>query len=201
MRLNAPRAINDPGISRGSMRQNSSLPNYCETAAIRVQYWFGKDRDNLLHLSKGELKPHDFCKKYKCDLLKAPRIISHVEHLPLQGYALCKNKKQIKTRQVTAGNPLKRLQINVDASCCSANQKRFLHLSPSRVAHCKFREHFLVSKRLKNISHQSSCGTKGRKMVPIKASPSESSDETSFHQEFKEERHFNIGRVIKYLMD
>jgi hypothetical protein len=183
------------------MRQNSSLPNHCETAAIRVQYWFGRDKDNLLHLSSGEPKSHDFCKKYKCDQLKPPRIISHVEHLPLQGYALSKSKKQIKTRQVTAGNPLKRLQINVDASCCSVNQKSFLHLSPSRVAHSKFREHFLVSKRLKNIRQQSSGGPKRHQMVPINSSVSKASEETPYHQEFKEERHFNIGRVIKYLMD
>lgn len=186
------------------MRQNSSLLNHCETAAIRVQYWFGRDKNSLLHLSSGEFKTHDFSKKYKCDLVKTPRIISHIEHLPLQGYALSKGKKQIKTRHVTTENPLKQLQITVEGSCCSVNQKSYLHLSPSRVAQCKYREHFLVSKRLKNISHHTSGGSKNHQMVPIKSSISKDFSENPFLQEsgkFKEERHFNIGRVIKYLMD
>lgn len=186
------------------MRQNSSLHDHCETSASRVQYWFGRDRNTLLHLGSGELKPHDFCKKYKCDLLKPPRIISHVEHLPLQGYVFSKNRKQIKTRNVTPGNPLKQLQVSVDASCCNMNQKNYLHLSPSRVAHCKFREHFLVSKRLKNISQNAQGSSKRHKMVPIKpsgAKPPLQDEDPFLAGQFKEERHFHIGRVIKYLMD
>lgn len=187
------------------MKEKSSLSNPCETAAVRVQYWFGKDKENLLQKDNSAPKSQDFCKKYKCDLVKPPRIPSQVEHLPLQGY-LSKKKKHTKARSVTKDNPSKPLRITVDSSHCNVNQKNlnYLTLSSDRVAHCKHKEHFLVSRRLKTITKQHHDGPKRHQVVPIKSSTQKDLSENPYIQEWgrvKEERHFHIGRVIKYLTD
>src|SRR6185503_388326 len=108
------------------MKENSSFSTLCETAAVRVQYWFGKDKDNILPSMDSSSKTQDFSKKHKCDLVKTPRIPSQVEHLPLQGY-LTKKKRHTKPRQVTKENFSKSLRISVDPSHCSISQKNLNH--------------------------------------------------------------------------
>ena len=192
------------------MNENVSLPSPCENAAIRVQCWFGKDKENLLRLKKPLSEPQEFCKTYKCDLVKPPRMPSQIEHLPLQGYVLSKKKRQAKQRQVTKDNPLKPLRFSVDQAHCCVNQKNLNYmqrenpLSSNRVAQCKHKEHFFVSKKLKNISKQNPTGPKRHDVVRIKSSSQQDLAQNPYLQEWgkiKEERHFQIGRVIKYLID
>jgi hypothetical protein len=191
------------------MKENSSLSTPCETAAVRVQYWFGKDKGNLLPVAQSPTKPQEFSKKHKCDLVKTPRIPSQVGHLPLQGY-LSKKKRQTKHRQITKDNFSKALRITVDQSHCSISQKNLNYLqseyalSSARVAYSRLKEHFLVSKRLKNITKQGHTSPKRRDVVPIKSSNQQELSKNPYLQEWgkiKEERHFHIGRVIKYLTD
>ncbi|MBS0604203.1 MAG: hypothetical protein JSS60_04085 [Verrucomicrobia bacterium] len=192
------------------MKEKSSHSSPCENAAVRVQYWFGKDKANLLYLDKAVSEAKDFSKKHKCDPVKTPRIPSHVEHLPLQGYVLSKKRRQAKPRQVTKGNPSKPLKITVDGSHCNVNQKNLNFIEPeytlssARVAYCRLKEHFLVSKRLKNLSKQHHTGPKRHQVVPIKSSSQQDLSQNPYLQEWgkiKEERHFHIGRIIKYLTD
>lgn len=191
------------------MKENSSLSTPCETSAVRIQYWFGKDKGNLLPIVQSTSKGQDFSKKHKCDLVKTPRIPSHVEHLPLQGY-LSKKKRHNKHRQVTKENFSKTLRISIDQSHCTISQKNFNHLqsecalSSARVAYCRLKEHFLVSKRLKSITKQGDASPKRHDVVPIKSSNQQDLPQNPYLQEWekmKEERHFQIGRVIKYLTD
>lgn len=192
------------------MKEKSSLCSSCETAAVRVQCWFGKDKANLLQLNSPSTKFQDFCTKYKCDLLKAPRIPIQVDNLPLQQYVLAKKRKQTKTRCVSKENPSKPLGISLDSSYCNVSQKNLNHmtsenaLSSARVGYCKLKEHFLVSKRLKNMGKQQNTGPKRHQVVPIKSWAQEDLSQNPYIQEWekvKEERHFQIGRVIKYLVD
>jgi hypothetical protein len=192
------------------MKENSSFSTPCETAAVRVQYWFGKGKENLLLAHQPLPKTQDFSKKHKCDFVKPPRIPSHIEHLPLQGYVLAKKKRPTKQRQVTKENFSKALRISVDQSHCSISQKNLNHLHPqnalssARVAYSRLKEHFLVSKRLKNISKQKPTGPKRHDVVPIKSSTQQDLSKNPYIQEWgrvNEERHFQIGRVIKYLTD
>jgi hypothetical protein len=177
------------------MKEKSPFFNPCETAAVRIQCWFAQ-----LQRSNPVLKSQDFYKKYKCDLLKPPRIPSQIERL----HVLSKKKKQAKTRSVAKENSSKSLRISIDGSHCNVNQKNLNLITPQRVAHCKFREHFLVSKRLKTIAKQPSVGPKKHQVVPIKSSTEQDLSQNPYLQEWgraKEERHFQIGRVIKYLSD
>jgi len=190
------------------MKENSSFLTSCETAAVRVQYWFGKDKDNLLFIFRSP-KVHEFFKSHQCDLVKAPRIPSQVDHLPLQGY-LTKRKRQTKQRQITKESPSKKLKTAIDRSPCSISQKNFNHfhpentLSSARVAYCRLKEHLLVSKKLKSISKNREASPKRHDVVPIKSSTKEDLSNNPYIQEWgkiREERHFQIGRVIKYLAD
>jgi|ERR1700722_4993589 len=192
------------------MKETSSFATGCESAAIRVQYWFGKDKENILPTVQTPPHLQDFSKKHKCDLVKPPRIPSQVDHLPLQGY-LSKKKRQTKPRRVTKENISKSLRIHIDQSHCSISQKNINYLQPenalssARVAYCRLKEHFLVSKRLKSINKQEQHpGPKRHNVVPIKSSTQKDLSENPYIQEWgkiKEERHFQIGRVIKYLTD
>ena len=192
------------------MKEKSSLSSPCEDAAERVQYWFGKDKENLLQLKNTLPKSQEFCKKHKCDLVKPPKIPFQVEHLPLQGYVLSKKKKHTKQRHVTQGSPFEPLRFTVDQAHCCVNQKNSAHmhrenpLSSQRVALCRLREHFLVAKRLKNLSKERPTGPKRHDVVPIKSATQQDLAQNPYLAEwgkFKEERHFQIGRVIKYLAD
>ena len=193
------------------MKENTSTSSACENAAVRVHCWFGKDKENLLRLKNPLSKPQDFSKKHKCDPVKPPRIPSQVEHLPLHGYALSKKKRQSKQRHVTKENPSKPLRFNVGPSHCNVNQKNLNHLhqqnplTSDRVAQCRLKEHFFVSKRLKHLSKQKLSGPKRHDVVPIKSTAKqEDPSQNPYMQEWgkiKEERHFQIGRVIKYLTD
>ncbi len=186
------------------MAQQSSRSNLCESAAHRIQSLLDKDKEEMLLLRNPELQSQAFCKKYKCDLVKPPRILPQMDHLSLQGYLLVKGKKQIKSRHVTQGDPIKPLLISVDGSGRNEMiQETGQGLSPTRVAACKYKEHFLVSKRLKNISHSKTGGPKRHQVVPIQSASADSSTQNSFHdyRQFKEERHFQIGRVINYFVD
>lgn len=191
------------------MKENSSFSTPCETAAVRVQYWFGKDKENILPSVDASSKTQDFSKKHKCDLVKTPRIPPQVDHLPLQGF-LSKKKRQTKPRHVTKENFSKSLCVSVDQSRCSMSQKNSNYLqsenalSSARVAYCRLKEHFLVSKRLKNISKQGYTGPKRHQVVPIKSSAQQDLSQNPYIQEWlkiTEERHFQIDRVIKYLAD
>jgi hypothetical protein len=192
------------------MKENSSFSTQCENAAVRVQYWFGKDKENLLPVAHSTSKTQDFSKKHKCDLVKPPRIPSQIDHLPLQGYVLSKKKRQTKQRQVTKEDLSKALRICIDHSHCSVSQKNSNHLQPknalssTRVAYCRLKEHFLVSKRLKIITKQGLAGPKRHDIVPIKSSTKQDLSKNPYIQEWEkihEERHFQIDRVIKYLTD
>ena len=193
------------------MKENATLSTPCENAAERIQYWFGKDKELLFCLKNPTAISQDFCKMYKCDLVKPPRIPSQIDHLPLQEYVLSKRKKQTKQRKVTKENPLnKPLRFSVDQAHCCVNQKNLSYLqkenplSSNRVAQCHLKEHFLVSKRLKYLSKQKTTGPKRHDVIRIKSTSQQDPSQNPYLQEWgkvKEERHFQIGRVIKYLID
>ncbi len=143
------------------MGNQRPIANPCEVAALRIQHWFGKDRVNLLCLYNLSLQPQDFCKKYKCDLLKPFCIPSQVRQLPLQGYILSKKKKQSKQRLMTQGGTSKPLRFVIDTSQCSVNQANWNHIAPGNAlslrkiaAYCRVKEHRVVFKKLKIISKQ-----------------------------------------------
>jgi hypothetical protein len=174
-------------------RSNSDL---CETSALRVQLWFGKDKEGMLHQVISASKLKEFCTKYKCDPIKTLRILSQADYLALQGYLFSRSKKQIKKRHVTNEPQAKSLQVALDQ-----NEGSTATLCHNRVAPYQFREQCAVFKRLKKISHTS---TKQYQASAIASSQQEENTVNPFLEEcvkYKEERHFHLGRVIKYLTD
>jgi hypothetical protein len=203
-------AIKAPRLVRGGMKENFSLAASCENAAIRVQYWFGKDKENLLQLKNNLAKPQDFYKKYKYDLVKTPRIPTQIKHLPLQGYVLSKKKRNSKQHHVTKETSSKPSRLPIDLAHCCVNQKNLnlFHqanpLTADRVAQCRLKEHFLVSKRLKSLSKEKNLGPRRHQVVRIQSTPQKDMSQNPYLQEWvkiQEERHFQIGRVIKYFTD
>jgi len=169
-----------------------------EHAASRVQGWFGKEKENHFLLQTELSSP--FYQKHQCIPVKPPRIPPQIDHLPLQGYLLAhkKKKKQAKLERVTKGSGFKHVPFKVGPA-----QKRPIS-PPKQVELCRFREHFIASKQLKNLSNPTLSGPKRHDVVPIKSAPQKKSQEGSYPTEFevvKQERHFQIGRVIKYLID
>ena len=199
-----------PDLYGELMQEKSSLYNPCETAAVRVQYWFGKDKVGRLHLDGGIPTTQDLSKKHQCKTVKAPRLLPQIDHLPLQGYVLSKRKRQTKTRHVTKEEkPSKPLHLTIDGSYCNVNQKNLNSLksgnklSAARVAYGQLKEYFLVSKKLKNLPKQTHTGPKHHKVVSIKSSSKEELAENPYQDwgKIKLERHFHLGRVIKYFTD
>lgn len=166
--------------------------NPCVTAAFRISSWIGKDT-----LFKPN-SSHDFLKKYKCDLVKPPRIPSQVKHLPMQGYAL-KKKKGTKQRLITKNH--QSLKVVIDPASCCVNQKYCAPMLPKLISY-RLKEHTVVRKRLKIISKQKPVGPKRHEVVPLSSLKKAEPINNPYVEEMNkinEERHFQIGRVIKYL--
>ncbi len=170
--------------------------NSCETAAVRISIWIGKDKDNLLCF-KPQF-PHAFLKKYKCDLVMPPRIPSQVKQLPMQGYALRK-KKGSKQRLITKNH--QSLKVAVDPASCCVNQRYCAPMLP-KLFSWRLKEQAVVRKRLKIISKQKPAGPKRHDVVPLSSSKKPEPINNPYIEEMNkvnEERHFQIDRVIKYL--
>jgi hypothetical protein len=168
-------------------------PISCESAAVRVQCWFKKDKIvNDPTLSSGE-----FYKKYKCNPVKMPRIPRQVGHLSFQGYLLTKKKKQTKGRCVTRGNPLKPLGVTIDTHpvhCKDVTSGKAL--TSKRVANCKSKEHLFASKRLKNTSAQHAVASTRYRVVPIKSSSPQ--DPSHPPHRIESDRHFLLCAIPMY---
>lgn len=181
------------------MKRHHSTSNPCETSAMRIQCWFGRDRKGILLTDNCISKSQEFCKKYKCNTIKTPRILSQMDHLSLQGHFLSKGKKQTKRRYAPARDQMKPPSVFTEQNFVPENP-----LCPTRVASCKFREHFFVSKRLKKISRNKTECFKQYKASTIASSTQKEAPKGAFPEEcgsFREERHFQLGRVVKYLTD
>ena len=146
---------------------------------------------------------------------KSPAIPPQVEHLPLQGYLSKKGAAFQEPTQVSTNDQGKFFKNSSHLAdhnpshrtLCKKNLdplKSKYALSSARVAYCRVKERLLASKRLKNITTQGYASPKQHDVVPIKSSNEQDLSQNPYLQEWakiKEERHFQIGRVIKYFID
>lgn len=190
------------------MKEKSLRRMPCETQAVRVQDWFCKDRADLLCWNKARARNEEFFNKYKCDPIKAPKVPVQITHLPHQNPAFVKRKKEAKPRHITQGNPSTPLPITLHKTHQnSLNCIELENTLPScRVAYCTFKEHFLVSKRLKYLAKQphTHTDTKKYQAVSITSDTCQQDDLLSLQQEWnksRQQRHFQIDRIIKYLAE
>lgn len=177
------------------MQEKTSQSNSCEMAAVRVHCWIGQEKAYFFLLKEG---------KNFSNSVRSLKIPSQVEPLSLPKYAL-KRKENNKNRNVTRENSSQSVQSRiVNQKNWSQNQKEKA-LCSARVAYRPVKEHLIVSKKLKNFSKQKSgFGSKKHQVVRISTTKHLEPPHDPYLQEWeriKPERHFQIGRVIKYLVD
>ncbi|MES2122717.1 MAG: hypothetical protein V4492_08085 [Chlamydiota bacterium] len=190
------------------MKESVSLSTSCETAAVRIHRWIGKDKDALLNQWRQFAKGEPFFKLHKCDLVRPPKIPPQLGQITKSGASLSKRKRTSAPRVITKGHSSSTFKIE---DHCSLNQKYPYHysseppLSSERVIPWPFKEHFYVCKHLKVLAQQVCPGPRWQRVVPIKSSDKESELERNPYLEDwgkrTEERQFQITRIIKYLSD
>ena len=179
------------------MKENSPA-SLCEKAAVRIEGWLCKDRENLLQSSPP--KPQGFPKKHRCNPVKSPRVPSQIQRLSLQGYNFAKKKKESKARHVIKASPSKSLHFSLG----ERDYQQQNSLNSDRVAQHSLKEHFIASKKLKCLAKLKPTGPKQHQVVPISLESPKNQPSDPYLQEWgkrHEERHFQIERVIKYLTD
>ncbi len=188
-----------------TLKRNSPLSGSCLLAAERIQFWFGRDRDSLFPLLIKRASFHDFLSSHTCDLVKVPRIPSQVEQIPHYGFQIRKNNPQ--KRKLDSARKEKidldtvdqkiTTQINRSAlqtHCCVNQKTPYLilehtlgsgDLSSNRIINCKLKEHFLASRRLKNLHKGLKSTQKHYDFVPL--NPQKKAAQTSKDQEYWED--------------
>lgn len=176
------------------MTEKSLNQEAYKTAAVRVQFWFGR----AAFFEDRSKQSKDFSKKYKCDQIPTLKVPTQIAcYVP-------KRKQKPKKREVTKENGA-RLPISIEENSCDIYQKDRQEVSlSSRVMYRQLKEHLFLSKKLKVLSKQTNSGPKKHEVTSMQSEKKESALDNPYLQEWgriKEERHFQIGRVIKYLVD
>jgi hypothetical protein len=173
-------------------KQSSSSIN----AAERVRKLFPKGNQNFFYTLAQQLPLHSY------DRLIIPKIPSGSRSLAFYG----RNLKNTSKKERNWNSKQKAGEGR--ALTPSGTPPKQDMLNPNRVKLCKLKEHHLASKKLKMISLQKQVIDHLKNKFTIlneKASEEFVKDERMEYWEDliqrKEERHFNIGRVIKYLCD
>lgn len=184
-------------------KKNSTSASY-EDAAERVKFLL--ERAKLLVLSLWmERKGIGSLRR----LMKYPRITASADRLFLFGYKL---SSEMKKREKKAGQ--------VITETCSRTSKTALfpfeyreykgsELNKERVQNLKMKERVLAARKLKNLQsiEQRERGFTHAVTLFGKKEDMKKKEEDSAHEQWqgllqqKEERHFQIGRVIKYLCE
>lgn len=185
-------------------RTSSSLPGSCLLAAERIHFWLGRDRDHLFPYLLAKVSCQDLLMARKCDLVKVPKIPSQVQQLPLYGFQM-RRLAPLKGRLGEVGKekidltkkekePASAINRSAHQTQCCVNQKTpYLHfeescpndLTATRVFDCRFKEHFLVSRRLRSINKNRQSLEKHRDFVPL--NPQKETQESLQDRDFWEE--------------
>ncbi len=184
------------------MKRNGSYSNHCLLAAERIQYWLGRDKEQLFPQLISKLSCSDLTIVHKCDLVKIPKIPSQVELLPLYGFQMWKQTTQ-KQKLDSARNKKIDLsgsraenssQINRSAfqtQCCVNQKTPYIHfeeatdLDSTRVINWRLKEHFLACRKIRSIHREQQHHQKHHDFVAL--SPQHKDQQSILDQEFWEE--------------
>ncbi len=173
----------------------------CVIAAERVHFLLGRDRDQFFPHFLSKLSCSDLLAN-KCDLVKIPKIPSHVERIPLYGVQMHrfsswrkkldgakKEKIDLSAKEKSSGSQIDRSALQTQ--CCVNQKTPYLHfeetcaandLTAVRVFDWRFKEHFLVSRKLRNLHKGRPPVEKQHNFVPI--NPQKNKADSSRDQEF-----------------
>lgn len=185
----------------------------CETSAARVTVFFS-DRK----LSKPSVQGGNLAKAHQCDLVKIPRVPASIEHLMLYGKCAELQKKQSQNQKkpsllkpslvsIKEGNPSpfksKEFPLSLDDNFGSGQD-----LKPERVKNWKLKEHTLAARRIKGFQKERESLHPSKHHISIikqsTAAATAEKEQNEYWKELlntKEERHFHLTRVIKFLVD
>jgi hypothetical protein len=171
--------------------EQKTLP---QKAADRVRSLFNQGNLHLFYTLTSQLPEHHY------DLVQIPRVPPQLGRLSLSGLQM-KTPPQKKRNWDNEKRQKGRSLLFQDRP---THQRE---LNPHRVKLCKLKEHYLASRKFKTISKQKKASDHPlNHQVQSLAEPKEAlvDERMDFWQAMlqqKEERHFNIGRIIKYLSD
>jgi hypothetical protein len=183
------------------MKKESLNSDHCENAAKRVKYLFSSGKQPLVYsLFLEERKA-----QHSYSPLKAPRKPAAQSYKI--GYPNLTKKKepQKKPRVVTKEWNLPSKQPHPFRTHIDEAPKG-TDLDAARVRLWKLKEHFLASRKLKGLTEQKKESSTSKRHIHLLAHSDAQKTEDQRNQEYweefiknKEERQFQIGRVIKYL--
>lgn len=164
-------------------------------AADRVKRLFSEGNQHLFYTLTSQLPTHHY------DLVQIPKVPSQLRRLSLYGKQM---KSPPKKQRKWNSNEKERSK----ALALKDRPYQRSELSPARVKLCKLKEHYLASKKLKSISSEKkSLDHLKNYQINTLDQPADGyvkDERMEYWEEMihnREERHFNIGRIIKYLSD
>lgn len=178
----------------------------CETSAARITVFFSD-----LKLSKPSEKGENLAKAHQCDLVKIPRLPASIEHLMLYGKCAELQKKQSQNQKKPS--LLKPSLVSIKEGSWSPFktaefQEIGKDLKPERVKSWKLKEHLLASRKLKGFRQETASKYHSKHQVSIirqktaaETAKNDQNDHWNALLKVKEERHFHLTRVIKFLVD
>ena len=184
------------------MKKEPLISDHCENAAKRVKYLFSGGKQPLVYslFLEERASPHSYSP------LKAPRKPAALSYKI--GYPSKKKstQSQKQTHVVTEGwNTASKNTHQFGLSQAHADGPKGTDLRAARVRLWKLKEHFLASRKLKGLTEQKKESSTKRE-IKLLAESDPQKQEDQKNQEYweafiknKEERQFQIGRVIKYL--
>jgi hypothetical protein len=169
----------------------------CKNAAERVKYLFS----HYSFFLKQKLTFPTFSHSHHCNLLKLPRLSSKVGNLSLLGYEIRKGRKEAKKFSAVKEN-----KKSLSPIASGFNSSKGSELKSERVQSWKLKEQAIASRKLKSLKEKQNQGSKVKHKISLMqdAKKTEESNQLEHWENFiraKEERHFNITRITKYLMD
>ncbi|HEY2810279.1 MAG TPA: hypothetical protein VGJ00_02670 [Rhabdochlamydiaceae bacterium] len=197
------------------MKQSS---NICRHSAKRIKTFFNQEKDQLL--SPTQARPHPFPQEHKCDYIKLPQFISHMDRANIQEHGTAKlkckefhEKQRLINLSRCGGFPLNPQDQEAVSTQCCVNQKHVNHffLMEGKNAHDTFsrrsirrgfREYLLASKQFKSMASHVYFNVKKYQIAVLKDENSEDKSKEIKPIDWMpvktEERHFLMGHTIKH---
>lgn len=173
--------------------RKKSLPS--QKAAERIKKIFTKENQIFFYTLTKQFTSHHY------DLMLVPKVPSQSRRLSFYGNQLKSFPKKQRNWNPRQNEQKQSLSLKGDLF-------ELKELNPHRVKLCKLKEHYLASRKLKSIAIQKNHTQNIKNQVSLlenrNSSPFEKDHRMEYWEEFiknREERHFNIDRIIKYLSD
>lgn len=209
------------------MKETSDMSKACQKAVERVKDIFSTDNQHCAYSILLDEKEKDTASRY--NQVKIPRVLPRIQNEISKHKKKNTDESSMSKTHAISFNQTQEKELSASKwgtaaqtthQCCVSHKHPSMillesilakgsELNSERVHAFKLKEHLLASKKLKTLSKENQNGMAFRKgrIEPMPPRTSKKSEEQAIHEHWqdllqsKEERHFQIGRVIKYLSD